>query len=241
MSLNYYNPKDRYRQRHLQRMSGFLVVFGVMLCAGIVGYYFGKERANQDAIFLRKQVAGYTDERNAMQDMITELRTEARTATMRFEELEKTYKTAVPEGPTGDLLALVNKQLAEGMDPQRLAFLIRSARPPRNCTDPETQRFIVSTPLYTGTESKANIAQGGIYIKASGLSAKNEKGDKEAWYDASKAVNLEFITKDGRTEKKAGVMPLSHSIVLGGREYRFTVSEGARSFAKVTFDSCDYP
>ncbi len=241
MSLNYYNPRDRYRQRLWQRMSGFLVVVGVMLCAGMVGYYFGKSRIGQDAIFLKKQVEGYTAERDALQTTITELRTEARTATMRYEELEKTYKAAVPEGPTGDLIALVNKQLAEGTSPERLSFLIRSARPPRNCTDPETQRFIVSTPLYTGTESKANVTQGSILIKASGVSAKNEKGDKEAWYDASKAVNLEFTMKDGRTEKKSGVMPISNSIVAGGREYRFTVTEGARSFAKVTFDSCDYP
>ncbi len=225
----------------MQRMSGFMVVIGVMLCAGLVGYFFGKERALQDTVFMKRQLAGYTAERDALQTTITELRTEARTATMRLEELQKTYDSALPDGPSRELIGLVNKQLSEGMSPERLGFLIRSARPPRNCTDPETQRFIVSTPLYTGTESKATVAQGGILVKASGLSAKNDKGDKEAWYDASKAVNIEYTMKEGRVEKKSGVMPLSHSIVLDGREYRFTVSEGARSFAKVTFDSCDYP
>ena len=44
-----------------------------------------------------------------------------------------------------------------------------------------------------------------------------------------------------KTDNKAGIMPLHHSVVSGNREYRFTIEEGARSFAKVTFDSCDYP
>jgi hypothetical protein len=241
MTLKHYNPYDRYRQRTVQRVMGFAIVVFVMGFSVLVGYFFGKERAVQEGVFLKKQVASFEAERVKLQDTITELRTEARTATLRYEELQKTYDTAVPEGPVREIITLVNNQLAEGMDPSRLAFLIRSARPPRNCTDPETQRFIVSTPLYTGTESKVSIAQGAIQVKASGLSAKNEKGDKEAWYDPSKAVDLQFALKDGQTEKKQGVMPLSHSVVVEGREYRFTVSEGARSFAKVTFDSCDYP
>jgi hypothetical protein len=241
MSLNYYNPKDRYRQRTVQRISAFLVIVMVMGCSWLVGYYLGKERALQESVFLKKEAAGFSVERAALEKTITELRTEARTATLRYEELNKTYQETVPEGPVRELLELVSNQLKEGMTPERLAFVIRSARPPRNCTDPETQRFIVSTPLYTGTESKANIGQGSILIKASGVSAKNEKGDKEAWYDASKAVNIEFIVRDGKTEKKQGMMPISHSIVAGGREYRLTIAEGARSFAKVTFDSCDYP
>lgn len=218
-----------------------MVVVVVMGLSWLVGYYFGKERALQESVFLKKQAAGFNAERAEMQNSITELRTEARTATLRFEELNKTYQDTVPEGPVRDLLELVSNQLKEGMTPERLAFVIRSARPPRNCTDPETQRFIVSTPLYTGTESKANIGQGNILIKASGIPAKNDKGDKEAWYDASKAVNIEFTVKDGKIEKKQGIMPISHSIVAGGREYRLTIAEGARSFAKVTFDSCDYP
>jgi hypothetical protein len=214
----------------------------VMCCSVLVGYYFGKERALQESVFLKEREKTLTQENSALQDSITQLRTEARTATLRFEELQKTYQDKVPAGGAADnLMTLINKQLEEGADPERLSFLIRSGRPPRNCTDPETQRFIVSNPAYTGTESNANIGQGAILIKAYGTSARNDKGENEAWYDPSKSISLEFALKDGRTDKKKGVMPLTHSIVLEGREYRFTVTEGARSFAKVTFDSCDYP
>ncbi len=220
---------------------GFGAALFIMGCAASIGYFFGKERALQESVLLNGQIKTVVAERDAMQNDITNLRAQAQTATMRFETVQKDFQTAVPEGPTGDLIKLVNKQIEEGMDPERIAFLIRSNRAPRNCADPASQRFIVSTPAYTGAASEASIAEGGIRIRGSGASAKNEKGDPEAWYDASKAVSLEFVIKNGGTEKKQGIMPLSHSIVLDGKEYRFTVTEGARSFAKVNFDSCDYP
>lgn len=241
MGYNTYNPYDRYRQRLFQRMSGIAVVVAVMALSMMVGYFFGKQRAIQEDMFLNTRLKDLAAERDQLQNTVTDLRSEARTATMRYEDLQKTYQAAVPDGPVGEIINLVTKQLKEGMDPQRLAFLIRSARPPRNCTDPDTQRFIVSTPLYNGSSSQADINDGSIIVKGSGASARNDKGDKEAWYDPTKAVTLQFTTKDGQVENKQGVMPISHSIVFGGREYRFTISEGARSFAKVTYDSCDYP
>lgn len=241
MSFRRYNPYDRYRKRSLHRISGFLAVLAIMTFSAFTGFYFGKGRTTDESTFLQQKVNALTAERDSLQNDVTNLRSEARTAILRLEELQKTYQSKTPGGAEGDLIALVNQQIVEGGDPERLAFLIRSGRPPRNCTDPEIQRFVVSTPAYTGAESQANIGQGAILIKAAGSSARNDKGESEAWYDPSKVVDLQFIAKDGKTEKKHGIMPLYHSIVLEGREYRFTVSEGARSFAKVTFNSCDYP
>lgn len=241
MSLSYYDPQSRYRQRLTQRVSGFFAAAMIMGVSLLVGYYMGNQRAAQERLYLRQQVETISAERDTLQNEVTEFRSAARTANVRFEEIQKTFSEAVPRGAAGDLIALVTKQLNEGMNPERLAFLIRSARPPRNCKDPETQRFIIATPAYKGAESKVEVAEGAIQIKGSGISARNDKGAEEAWYDPSKAISLEFIRRDGQIEKKKGVMPLYHSIVVEGREYRFTVAESAQSFAKVTFDSCDYP
>lgn len=140
-----------------------------------------------------------------------------------------------------ELIELMHKQLDEGMDPKRLAFFIRSARPPHNCSEPETEHFVIATPAYVGPESSVRVADGAIVIKGAGASAKNAEGAAEVWYDPSKAIAVEFVLFGGKTEQRKGVMPLYHSVVAGGREYRFTIEEGARSFAKVTYDSCDYP
>ncbi len=244
MELRDYNPRDRYRRRSLDRFFGLFVIMAIAACFFAGGFYFGKLRRGQEGIALREEFAVLAAERDKLQESITGLRAEAQTATLRFEEAQKTYQDVAPGGAAGEVMELVSKELAGGTDPQRLIFLIRSARPPRNCIDPETRRFIVSTPAYSGAESTVGIENGAIIVKGAGTSARNAKGENEAWYDPTKTVNLEFVITDAkgaRTEKKQGAMPISHAVVMGEREYRFTVSEGARSFAKVTYDSCDYP
>lgn len=241
MSLSYYNPYDRYRRRFAERVAAIAVIVVIAGICAACGFWMGRLYAEQNISSLDTRLLEEQQKNTELQTSLTEMRAEAQTATMRYAQLEETYKTAVPAGPTESLLELVRKQLDEGMDPQRLEYAIRSARPPRNCTEPETKRFVIATPANSGPDNQVEIAEGAIVIKGSGASARNDKGDSEAWYDPSKNVALEFISADGVTAKKAGIMPLHHSVVAGTREYRFTVEEGARSFAKVTFDSCDYP
>jgi hypothetical protein len=241
MSLSSYDPYNRYRQRSLQRMAGFGVMLLVMFAAGAMGFFLGRQHVFKDEMVMTSQVETLTEEKKALEDVVTQLKAESLTATMRYQELQKTYSETIPAGPVQDLITLVRKQIDDGMDPERLAYLIRSARPPRNCAEPDTQRFVVLTPAYKGPESKTSIAEGAITISASGASARNAKSEPEAWFDPSQSVTVNFVMKDGSKQTKKGIMPLYQSVILGDKEYRFTVTEGARSFAKVTFDSCDYP
>lgn len=237
------DPQDRYRQRATQRLVSVVCFIGMMVFSGITGFWIGGINSDRVEETLRRENEGLRQQIGDMQEVANQIRAEAQTANMRFDQLQKTYQEAVPEGPMQDLVTLIREQLAEGMDPKRLEFALRSARPPRNCTDPETKRFVISTPAYKGADSEISLADGAIKITATGTSAKNDKGNTEAWYDPTKAVNLVFTTSGGKVEKKSGVFPLEQTVVLEEqkKQYRFTVSEGARSFARVTFDSCDYP
>jgi hypothetical protein len=192
------------------------------------------------AISLGDQVESLTKERNLLQGNVTELRAEAQTANTRYEQIKAEYNSVMPEGPMQDITTLVRQQLDQGMAPERLSFVIKSARPPTDCTDPETKRFVVSTPSYTGPASSASVADGAVIIKAKGASASNKAGQPEAWFDPAQNVEVTFTSVNGNEVKK-GMFPIRHSVVAGNREYRFTVEEGAKSFAKVTFDSCAYP
>ena len=218
-----------------------MVIAAIMAVSGMFGFWLGKQRDMQKTGSLSEQVKTLQAEKEEFQTTVGELMAEAQTANMRLSQFKEEYKEAIPDGPMQRLVGLVRQQLGEGMDPQRLELAIRAARSPRNCTAPETRRFVISTPAYTGPESKISLAEGAIVIRGSGASARNAKGDPEAWYDPSKKVELEITINYGTKEKKAGVMPLYYSAVVGLREYRFTIEEGARSFAKVTYDSCDYP
>ncbi|MBX2834340.1 MAG: hypothetical protein KTR28_05140 [Micavibrio sp.] len=241
MKISSYNPQDRYRRRAADRMAGIITVFILVVVSFATGYLVGNKKAGHQERYLKRQVEQLEDDNSGMQDQITELRAETQTANARFEQLQELYNETVPEGPMKDLVSLLKKQVDEGRDPERLAFLIRSARPPRNCTEPQTKRFVVSTPTYQGPDSKIVLADGALVVTANGASAMNGEGAPEAWYDPSKSVAIEFTGLGGKAETKSGVMPIHHSIVIADKEYRMSVTEGAKSFAKISFDSCDYP
>ena len=128
----------------------------------------------------------------------------------------------------------------QGKDPDRLAFFIRSARPPTGCVDPDSKRFVISTQANNAPKSLVKIADGAVEISGNGISAKNEEGKAEAWYDPAQKVEI-FFKHDEKIEKRKGVLPLRYAVVVKDREYRFTIEPGAKSFAKVTYDSCSYP
>ena len=240
MMLNSYNPSTRYRDRAMHRVTNAVSMIIVIALSASVGFWMGKQFGAEKTISLKDQVEELTAERNLLQNNVTELRAEAQTANTRYEQIKAEYNAVLPEGPMQDLTKLVREQINQGMAPERLAFVIKSARPPTDCTDPETKRFVVSTPNYSGPDSSASVADGAIMIKAKGASASSKDGKAEAWYDPAQDVEVTFSSPAGNEVKK-GAFPIRHSVVAANREYRFTIEEGAKSFAKVVFDSCAYP
>ncbi len=241
MRLNSYNPQNRYQRRNSERRIAFISVV-IMICVAFgTGLYLGKQNAGQQEKAYKKQLDESLLEREVLQNTMTELRAETQTALTRYEQLQETYNEILPEGPLRELTAMLKQQLDEGKSPERLGFLIRSARPPRGCTEPETKRFVVSTPSYDGSDSQISVANGALVIKGAGQSAMSTEGKAEAWYDPAKSIKIDFIANGETVASKDSAMPIRHSIIVDDREYRITIAEGARSFAKVTFDSCDYP
>ena len=80
---------------------------------------------------------------------------------------------------------------------------------------------------------------GARFVKA--MQAKSADGRPQAWFDPKKPVRLTFTAVDQPSVEHAGVLPLSHSVVLGEREFRFLVQAGRRGFVLVTAEDCAYP
>ncbi|MBN8520958.1 MAG: hypothetical protein J0L77_03560 [Alphaproteobacteria bacterium] len=240
MSLNDYNPSYRYRARNRQKMTNAMSMVIVILFSAAVGFWMGRQFGAGNVINLTEQLKTLTTQNTLLQDTVTELRAEAQVANTRYEQIKQEYNAAIPEGPVQDLIKIVREQLDQGMDPQRLSFFIKSARPPTGCTEPEIKRFVVTTPAYKGGDSTVSVADGAIVITGTGTSARNAKGEPEAWFDPAQKVKITF-SHDQKSEVKESNLPIRHSVVAGNREYRFTIEEGSRSFVKVAFDSCAYP
>jgi hypothetical protein len=242
MAIGQYNPRNRYRDRAIQRFNKGILFFVAMAACFGFGFFIGGQNAVVQNGTLKMEVEDMSGKLETLQDELTTVRAEAQTATSRLEQLKSIYEKEMPqEGPLREIVEMVRQQIADGMAPERLAFVLKSARPPRNCSDPSSKRFIIKTPAYKGAESIVTVGEGAVVISGKGSSAKTRDGQLESWYDPTQPVDLIFKTSGGETESKSGLLPFQHSIISKGKEYRFTIAEGEKSFVKVTFDSCDYP
>ena len=217
-----------------------------MILATLVGiamffYWLGGENVKSGEAAYKQQSIRMQAEKEDMEKQMTQLRVEAQSTQIRYKQLEDKYNLEVPTGALKDLSDLVRQQLKDGISAERLSFVIRSARPPRNCSEPVTRRFVVKTSAYSGPDSSVSFANGAITITAEGTPAVSLQGQPEAWFDPGKPVTVKFTQLGGQNVIKTQLLPIHHSMVIAGRENRFTIAVGARSFVAVTGDSCDYP
>jgi cell division protein FtsB len=153
-------------------------------------------------------------------------------------ELRQRYAAEVPQGEVADLVASIRKQLAAGVEPERLAFLISAAAQAQACdSQPVTKRFMPRTPVTTGPVSFVRFDER-ITITGTGEPARNDEGLSEAWYDPASPIHLEFQTAGGATASIDGVVPLAHHMVVDGREYRFSIVASASHFVEITAQAC---
>lgn len=244
-SISRYDPRTRYRNRSQQRLS-LMIGLGLMgLVSGGIGYGIGYQAARLDQSGLQNDMSALSVERDRLQQTVTRLMADSHSANVKYQQIEEQLQSELPqEGPMKEIVGQIRGQLTAGVDPERLANLIRTLSPPKNCADPEVRRFIVQTPKNKVTDSGVAIAEGAIQVKASGQSAHGKTGKEEAWYDPSRPIGLVFSWKDDKgpqTLERTNNLPISQVLVVNGREYRMTFSEGAKSFLKLTFDSCQYP
>jgi hypothetical protein len=240
MSFILRSHHDRYRQRNRESFYRGITVAAGLILAMWLGYYIGTKRDAQDARQIELQNQDLQEQTTQNEQAKTELEARYQTLLIRYQQLAEKFKRELPQGDASTLSKLIQEQLERGMNPKRLEQVIRSTEPPQNCTEAVSKRFILSTPIYKGPQSAVTFADGAITVSGTGEPSINSKRHKEAWFDPGKPIQMIFTVIGGKKEEKQGLLPLTHTIVVQNREYRFTVSEGPRSFVVVTSDNCDY-
>lgn len=240
MSFILRSHHDRYRQRARETLYRNIVLLIALAFAATLGYLAGGKKHDQESRQLSQQNADYKELATTSEEKATQAEANYQTLVIKYQQLENQYKRDVPQGDLAVLTALVKEQLDKGLGVERMVQIIRAAQPPRNCSQAQNKRFILSTPAYTGPESGVTFADGAITISGTGEPSINNKREKEAWFDPGKPVNIAFTIIGGKKEVKTGLLPLHHTIILRDKEYRFTISEGPRSFVVISGDHCDY-
>jgi len=243
MSFGLYDRERRRRRRALLAIGKALLYLGVVAAAGLFSYQFAMERVKGSDAQLRAEIDRLSEENAQLATAVRQLQALAREAETRAQEIERRYARDVPRGDHARLLQSVRERLADGVSADRIAFVLANADEPSDCAEPDTRRFVVLTPIaQAGPNNAVRFGDGALTVSAQGEPARARDGSPEAWFDPTQPVSIRFTPLGGRNETTAaGVLPISHSLVVNDSEWRFAVHAGARSFVEVTATRCGYP
>ncbi len=240
--MTLFDPDRRYRRQQAARRWKLITQVSFIAGVAALAFWLGQERTRIQIESLEREVMGFEAALARLEEQNKELRSETLTATALLDQERQKYGRDVPTGTERTLLEAIRSRLSEGFDAERLAFVIGEAgSEARDCTVPETKRFLVRTPISRGAAASVNFADGLVTVTGEGESDRNEAGQPEAWYDPAADLSLRFRTIDGEESVARGVLPIQHAFVAEGFEHRFTAAAGARGFVEVTGDRCPFP
>lgn len=233
--------RRRGRRRGTWIVLRFLLGVGAVALVGGYGYQVGVSADQAWSDKLEADLQRFQADNLELRDELAQTALSASNAQTALEHLQRRYQTEVPDGPLAELLGRVQSQLHAGVDLDRLAFLIDAAGHDVACAEaPATKRFRPRTPITTGPVSAVRFDDR-IVVTARAQSAIDASGQPEAWYDPGAPVELAFRTLDGQELTVEGLLPLSHRMVVDGREYRFNAIAGPTSFVEVSGQACPFP
>ncbi len=216
----------------------WLFILGIIGGAGAYSYNLGGELALQEVRVLEARIGELSDENGRLQSRLDGVGQAIRDATARANQLE----SEVPNEQENALLDTIRKRLSDGVNPDRLAFVLGAVSNTPECFgEPATRRFIVRTELTGDGNDTVSFANQTILVTARGETSQSEAGELQSWFDPAQAITARFQHIDGSETVAEGVLPLTHSVVVGDVEYRFAMKAGQRSFIDVTAESCSYP
>jgi hypothetical protein len=233
----------RRRGRRQGSWTAFRFLLGVAAVAivGGYGYQVGVSASQASTDKLEADLQRFQEDNLGLRDQLAQAARDAGKAQTALEELQRRYAAEVPDGQLAALLEQIEGQLHAGVDGERLAFLIDAAGQDPACAEaPVTKRFRPRTPIWVDPVSAVRFDDR-ITVTASAESALDANGQREAWYDPAKPVQIQFRTLDGRELMIEGSLPLAHRMLVDGREYRFSAMAGPTSFLEVTGQACSFP
>ena len=231
------NRRQR-RRRSWWTTIRWLIVFAIVGGAGTYSYNLGGELALQEVRVLEARLGELSGENGRLQSRLDGAGKVIREATARVSRLEG----EVPNEREQQLLSTIRERLSGGVDPDRLAFVLGAVSNTPECFgEPKTRRFIVGTELSGGGNDTVSFSEESVLVTASGEMSRSDADELQAWFDPAQPIVARFRNIDGTETVATGVLPLTHSVVIGDVEHRFALKSGARAFVEVTSHACRYP
>ncbi|HLO75913.1 MAG TPA: hypothetical protein VK196_05590 [Magnetospirillum sp.] len=214
----------------------FTTLVTALGATGFYGFQVGQKLAAEDIAAAHAEIQRLTVSEASQQETATRLQGELDEQRKRADDLAARYAEVAPSEDLKELNAALRAKLDGGLDAKRLAFVIANAEKPKRCGGEASKRFMVKTAKFDGASTWVRFAD---LITVTAEGAGSGEGAEQA-FDPDKPVTVHFTAIGGKETQVSGKLPLQHSMVLKGGEYRFTVSPGAKGFVEVTGDRCEY-
>ncbi|MBT5766933.1 MAG: hypothetical protein HOI58_08790 [Kordiimonadaceae bacterium] len=231
MSLGLVHRKEKQKRRNKRIWAFIKFVLVIGICGGIG--YFAHEigiSVAQEEVFLWK---------TRYETQIAEnekLKVELGQDKAQLDQLNQ----LLPNEEMKSLIAKVTEKANSGVEFSRMETIINGVTKDASCfAEIDTKRFIVLTNLSTESVSTASYYRDLITLAGTGTPSLNENGSPEAWFDPTKEVTINFMLAGGEQQEVSGTLPLYHSVITNGFEYRFTITPGRTSFVDASVQQCN--
>ena len=233
------DTRRRRRRTIIWRLTQIALFVATLIGTASYAYQIGVSASQARAGKLEDDLERFQSDNLLLRERLDAAWRQSQGSGRALERLQARYDAEVPGGELKDLMAGLEEQLQDGVTAERLRLMIDVAgRAPACEEEPETKRFRLQTPIATGAVHVVRFGGGRVAVRGSGEPARNEAGLSEAWYDPGAPVELVFETLGGERSEVAGSLPLRHTMVVDGTEFRFSAIAGERSFVEVTAQAC---
>lgn len=215
---------------------------GSIVVAGVYAHETGSRLAEREVSRLEEKIVELNQSIVQLEQTNLQLAEAERSAKGKVEVWQQRYRDEIPSGELKRLYDLTREKLAGGVDSARLAFILAQASQRDDCAETiETKRFYVKTPRYDGGNDAVGFADSSIVVTAQGASTVDGSGNQLVRYDPAQPVVVSFARLGGETSEATGMLPLHHALVVGDKEFRFSVVAGEPGMVRVTAGRCPFP
>lgn len=222
-----------------------LTALGSVLVVGaLASYRVGLSQGRTEILRLQADLAALHDLNRLMSERAATAEQQAEAAITRTARLQQQQRSGAPSPELQRLMGVGAEQLRAGMPVDRLEFFLRHASLERACAkDVDTRRVVVHTPVSTGSIASIGFADNRIIVTSEGAAARVADGTTGARFDPGQPVTLRFLRIDGDVGTAVGRLPLTHAVVLGDAEFRFSVqaSQQQPDAVELSAQRCAFP
>jgi len=242
MSLGLREGRSRRRRQVRLRLLKWGAALAAVVIAGVYAYETGNRLAEREVTRLEEEITLLNVRIQQLEQENLQLAEAARSARGKVEVWQQRYRQEIPTGELKALYELTREKLAGGVDGARLAFILRQASQKDECAEAvETKRFYVKTPIYNGGNDAVGFADSAVVVTAEGVASIDGSGQQQVRYDPAQPVVVRFARLGGETSETSGLLPLHHAVVVGDKEFRFSIVAGERGMVNVTAGRCPFP